>query len=329
MKRRGFTLVELLVVIGIILVLAGIALPILIKSYSSAEKNKARADLNTIAVCLEAYKQDYGDYPRTLTDPATGATIANTGAATLCKALVGPGNALPTTTAWSGSPTVYSPGDMVVDGGVTFLCIQTIPTSGGNAYAPTSNASYWVRFADEDGLNGPGWRPRAGAKPQAAYLNLDRFKLRDMMLCNKDNFPVLYYPANPTMPRIDKVPGAITAAPDPTGGRYGGYVGITPTIAGQPYPLYNASDNLTFMSSNMLEALLGDYSLNGGIEATLGQETPFATQVKFVLISPGPDGAYGPSSPALQGNPATTAAQWTNNKASVQGCDDVTNFDRN
>lgn len=326
MKRRGFTLVELLVVIGIILVIAGIALPALIKAYSHSEKSKGRADLNTIAVCLEAYKQDYGDYPRLPTDPVTGNPVANTGAAILCKALVGPGNAITAAPVWSGSPTVYNPGDMVVDSGVTYLCIVTIPTTGGSAYAPTSNTTYWVRFDDIDGLDGPGWRPRQGAKVQAAYLQMERFKLRDMAICNRDNQIILYYPANPGSPRIDKVPGSNTVAPDPLGGWYGGYVGPTPA-AGKPLPLYNSNDNLALMPLNSLRALLGDYGLDGAIDNAVGVENPVATQVRFVLITPGPDGTYGPSSPALQTG-APTAAKWSNNKASVAGCDDIVNFER-
>ena len=85
---RGFSLIELLVVIGIILVLAGIALPMLIKAYAQADKTKARSDLNTIALCLEAYKNDFADYPR-----AIGETTTDRGARVLCRALVGPGDA--------------------------------------------------------------------------------------------------------------------------------------------------------------------------------------------------------------------------------------------
>jgi prepilin-type N-terminal cleavage/methylation domain-containing protein len=87
-KSRGFSLIELLVVIGIILILAGIALPMLIKAYSYASKSKARADLNTIAVALSAYKADFGDYPRPVND-----TTTYRGARALCQALVAPGTA--------------------------------------------------------------------------------------------------------------------------------------------------------------------------------------------------------------------------------------------
>src|SRR6476646_5365944 len=87
-KSRGFTLIEILVVIGIILVLAGILLPMLIKAYSYADKSKGAADLQSIALALENYRQDCGDYPRPYND-----TTNYRGARALCQALVAPGTA--------------------------------------------------------------------------------------------------------------------------------------------------------------------------------------------------------------------------------------------
>jgi prepilin-type N-terminal cleavage/methylation domain-containing protein len=62
--RKGFTLVEMLAVIGIIVLLVGILLPTIMSARRNAEKNAVRMELQTIALALDAYKADFGDYPR-------------------------------------------------------------------------------------------------------------------------------------------------------------------------------------------------------------------------------------------------------------------------
>ncbi len=59
--RRGFTLVEVLVTIGIIVLLISILLPMIISSIRTSERTKLKGDLNAIAMALEAYKQDFGE----------------------------------------------------------------------------------------------------------------------------------------------------------------------------------------------------------------------------------------------------------------------------
>ncbi len=63
-RRLGFTLVEMLAVIGIIVLLVGILLPTIMSARRNAEKNAVRMELQTIALALDAYKADFGDYPR-------------------------------------------------------------------------------------------------------------------------------------------------------------------------------------------------------------------------------------------------------------------------
>jgi prepilin-type N-terminal cleavage/methylation domain-containing protein len=63
-RRRGFTVIELLVTVGIIVLLAGIAIPMAMRAYRNAEVSRVRMDLQAISTALEAYKQDHGDYPR-------------------------------------------------------------------------------------------------------------------------------------------------------------------------------------------------------------------------------------------------------------------------
>jgi len=65
-KRAGFTLVELIVVIAIIGLLAGVLLPALSSSRTTAKKTQARAEMDQIEVAWEAYLLEYRKFPDTV-----------------------------------------------------------------------------------------------------------------------------------------------------------------------------------------------------------------------------------------------------------------------
>ena len=69
--RSGFTLMELLVVVAILVVLAGAAVPIYMKHLDEAKKSIAWQNAKTIESQCEMYKVSHGDYPPSLQELAT------------------------------------------------------------------------------------------------------------------------------------------------------------------------------------------------------------------------------------------------------------------
>ena len=83
-KSRGFTLIEIMVVIVILGILAGLVLPRFMGRTEEARKVKARLQIENLEGALKLYKLDTGTYPTTeqglealVQKPATGAVPSN------------------------------------------------------------------------------------------------------------------------------------------------------------------------------------------------------------------------------------------------------------
>ena len=64
----GFTLVELLVVITIIGILAGLAVPAIFSAVSTANSTAMKMELNSLETAVQRYQEKYGDYPPDFSD---------------------------------------------------------------------------------------------------------------------------------------------------------------------------------------------------------------------------------------------------------------------
>lgn len=63
MRRSAFTLVEMLVVLGIIVVLAALFIPVASTAVSRTRNFNMTAEISQISQAVEAYKKERGDYP--------------------------------------------------------------------------------------------------------------------------------------------------------------------------------------------------------------------------------------------------------------------------
>jgi prepilin-type N-terminal cleavage/methylation domain-containing protein len=92
-SQTGFTLVELLVVVGIIGLLVGLISVAVPKAIESGMKAKTKGELTSIVAAVKAYKQEYGRWPGSTTAD-TDKPFENASSESLISALGGPSNTL-------------------------------------------------------------------------------------------------------------------------------------------------------------------------------------------------------------------------------------------
>jgi type IV pilus assembly protein PilA len=142
-KQKGFSLIELLIVVAIILIIAAIAIPNLLRARMAANESSAAGGIRTINTAQISYLTAYGQYAASLTTlggPATGTcTPASTTACLIDGTL-----ALAVSAAKAKSGYVYGMGQT---GGIQDYTVGAAPAvvnqSGVKSYC--SNADSVVR----------------------------------------------------------------------------------------------------------------------------------------------------------------------------------------
>ena len=138
---RGFSLIELLIVVAIILIIAAIAIPNLLRSRIAANQASAVGSLRTLNTAEITYATTYNTgYTATLGNlgpPAAGANPLATAAGLIDSVLSG-GTATATTSVKSGYSFIYTPAATDASGRINTYGITATPitvgTTGTNYY---------------------------------------------------------------------------------------------------------------------------------------------------------------------------------------------------
>ncbi len=150
-SSRGFSLIELLIVVAIILIIAAIAIPNLLRSRIAANQASAVGSLRTLNTAEVTYATTYNTgYSSTLGDlgPApSGGTPVATAAGLVDEVLSGSaaGTATATTSSKSGYTFTYTTGGTDTSGKINTYSFTATPISVG-----TTGTNFY--YTDQSGV---------------------------------------------------------------------------------------------------------------------------------------------------------------------------------
>jgi type IV pilus assembly protein PilA len=167
-KQKGFSLIELLIVVAIILIIAAIAIPNLLQARKSANQSAAAGTVRTLNTAEVTYATTYATqgFASSIgvlgpsTDCTNPTTITSSNACLIDSVLAG-GTKGPYKYAISSVGTVLPIGDYFIS-----ATTQNV-VSAGNNYCSLADAV--VRWAKDSAASGPGTAPTTTTCVAAPY----------------------------------------------------------------------------------------------------------------------------------------------------------------
>jgi type IV pilus assembly protein PilA len=136
-RQKGFSLIELLVVVAIIMVIVAMAIPNVLRTRMTANETSAVGSMSTLNSACLTYLTIYGGYPPALANMGRGDAAGPTSADLIDSVLAG-GNK-------SGYNFLYAPGPKDAMGRINAYNIKADPSSPGT----TGQKSF---FTDQSGV---------------------------------------------------------------------------------------------------------------------------------------------------------------------------------
>ena len=268
-KKPGHTVVELLIVVGIIAILVGLLVPALSAVKNMARETKQKAQFSTIELALATFKNDYGDYPPSNWTPAE-LTGDHCGAQKLSEALLG----------WDllgfHPNSVWRSDGLDAGGGAgTYDPLQTRDNDGdGVPDTLSERKGPYLELDTASAFKLSDLFPSGQLAPET-YVMCDVFSMKKVVLpdgsTTKAGSPILYYRANTSRKLIRDIYNVLDND---------ALVAMKATADGKIHNLGLTDNQYEFFY---------DYIQDPKIEARVWPYRPES----YLLISAGIDGLYG------------------------------------